>query len=282
MNTKISLTLFALSLAVAPQVALAGQSFPLTAQTVDSWIFTGADRAKLAETPLVVLPGGAQLARNFESGDIAVNLNGGIVFGADPANWPVLEIGSAALVFVRYGEEGGLKLILGDKDPVVLPYVFKLDEHGRSVEPVQLTFALSGGMVAVNAQQKTQAFPGEFIAGAQAEVVLSAGAESDLSLTNFEVVLGANDVTGSDASRNSADSSKNHSADTLGSGPKLFPSTPVGTAESSKPAKKAEIAAPSSARKVGLVVFSASAFRLGRADSIRASASASTATASQK
>lgn len=276
MNIRLLPSLFTLLSVTAPQVALAGDSFPLTPQTVKSWIIAGADQAKLTEAPLMVLPAGAQAARRFQGKEIVVNLDAGVVFDTDPANWPVLEIGSAALAFVRNGETGGLSLVLGDSAPITLPYVFKLDPNGLSIDPVHLTFALSDGIAAVSTQQKTLVFPIGFAVGEQSEVVVSAGGGSDLALINFSVMLDSNEEPGSNTSTsgthdNPSTTGSGNSAGSSASGLNSI-AVPVVSPGTGGTAKPADVVTPTPARKVGLVVFSPSAYRLGRADSIRAAA----------
>jgi len=78
------------------------------------------------------LPAGAQLVRSFVANALAVNVTSRPVFGQDSADWPVLEIGPDALVFLRQGAEGHLALVLGGKTPQLLPISVKLDSSGQS------------------------------------------------------------------------------------------------------------------------------------------------------
>lgn len=174
-------------LALVSALAASAQTLTLTPQSLTAWTLTGATKEALARQAILSLPAGAQLSRTFRTGDITVAVTARPVFATAPADWPVLEVGAAALVFARTGETGQLILKVGDTEPVALPLAVTLDAAGRSADPISVTLVRSGDMLVVNLAGQTQQFPTD--AAASLEIIASAGADHPWTLDSLQVTV---------------------------------------------------------------------------------------------
>ncbi|MBI3884658.1 MAG: hypothetical protein HY302_02855 [Opitutae bacterium] len=188
MLPKISLlALFGLSFALG----FAQPTIQVTPQALAGWSFTGTDQPSMAARSTLTLPPSAQLARTFATAALTLRVSTRPAIGLTATDWPVLEIGAAALVFLRDGETGKLALVLGTHSPVELPGSYALDVDGRSVDPLTVTFAREGAVGKVEAVGQKLSFPADPAGGPGLEVVASAGAGHDWSFDRLEVALPA-------------------------------------------------------------------------------------------
>jgi hypothetical protein len=161
---------------------------PVTPASLAGWSFTGSDSAPNPGDEHLSLPPNAQLARSFVTTELAVKLVTRPVFSAEPANWPILEIGQSALIFRRKGNDGELALAWDENAPVSLPFTIELDDDGHSAEPLTLLFTRRGAVtVRLNGQSLT--VPAAPLSGAPVQVVISAGASDPWTLESMAVVL---------------------------------------------------------------------------------------------
>jgi hypothetical protein len=149
----------------------------------------------MTQAPQLTLPAGSQLKRSFTGNGITVKLVTQPIFGPESTDWPVLEIGSAALVFLWSGHEAKLALALDENPPVTLPFTFKLAADGRSAEPIHVTLASEGSTVTVGALGQTLAFESSSAAHSSQEVIVSAGAMEDWPLASMTVSVSTPDET---------------------------------------------------------------------------------------
>src|SRR5450432_2280404 len=131
--------------------------FQVTPSTLAGWTVIGATREAVESASDLIVPAHAQIAATFPAVDLAVTAASSPYFGADPADWPVWEIGDAALVFVGNGTTGRMVLMLGDATPEELPWKIELT-NGISAEPIEVTFARRGPVVSVGMSGRIQEF----------------------------------------------------------------------------------------------------------------------------
>jgi hypothetical protein len=163
------------------------QLYWVTPQTLDSWSLVGASQQVLATGSRLTLPAASQLVRNFRSADIAAKITTQPVIGVDPSDWPVLEIGSAAIVLARKGTEGKAFLVLGDLAPMELNCQFSLDATGRSAGIITVGLRHQSERVEVEMSGQKIQFPVALSEGDSWEVVASAGGTSDWEMDSFIV-----------------------------------------------------------------------------------------------
>lgn len=174
---------FALSLRSAPQ------TIKVVPSSLTGWIVTGTARTVLAAQPKLELPAGAQLSRQFNSPDLLLRATIQPLVGAESADWPVMEIGSAALLIARDGSYGKLWLVVADDAPVELPVTFALDAEGRAVAPLTVIFASRNSVLTVEAAGKTLNYPMTVAQSADPELVISAGTTEPWLFDDLEVTF---------------------------------------------------------------------------------------------
>ena len=184
MRTRISL--FCL-FAFLPVLLPAQQTITVTPQSLTGWTITGADPQVLAKQSELTLPAGAQLAQTFNATDVSLQVTTSPLIGENAADWPVLELGTTALVFARNGIAGKLLLVIGDNAPQPLPVSFALDADGRSSEPITIALARQGGVISVTFADQTQQFPAAAASALNTEIVASAAATQSWSFALLEV-----------------------------------------------------------------------------------------------
>lgn len=271
--------LFALSLSLATALSLeARQSLALTPRTLAGWNLTGADARELAQQSELALPAGAQIARTFAAGNLTLEVSSLPAIGQKPGDWPVLELGSAALVFSRHASTGKLVLVLGEDAPLELPFRFPLDAEGRSLGPVGVVLAREGASINLTVAGQTLRLPTDAVATDPTPVVISSGSSQPWSLPLVELTGGANGAPPADASPGAA-SSANPDA------PRAAPSGGMGAAlglpaDIAAPAPRIAdtdrlrlegLRAPAAASDGSLEVFTPPAVRYGRANDARRS-----------
>jgi hypothetical protein len=182
------------TLAVILNLSAAPQTLKISPATLTGWTVTGADPTSMAALPGLSVPSGAQLAHSFQSPLLAVQLSSPLLIGADSSNWPVIEIGSAALVFSRVESAGRLILVVGDNSPVELPVTFALDADGRSIELLDITFAKDDSILTIQVLGKTLDFPAGNDPAKDLELVISSGKTEPWSFDDLQVTVDSNEV----------------------------------------------------------------------------------------
>jgi hypothetical protein len=154
------------------------QEYSVTPATLAAWQVTGTDRQKLQSQSTLSLPAGAEIVRTFPGGAVVLYTVSRPLFGQTAADWPVLQVGPAALAFTRQGNEGKLVLLLGE-ELSVLPLAVALDSHGRSAGPLELAVGYDAvaGICVVGFADQVMSFQGG-ANRAVIEVSLSAGAQN--------------------------------------------------------------------------------------------------------
>ena len=152
-----SLILAFLTCALGGSLWGAEQLLTVTPQTLAGWTISGADRNAVAAREALVLPGNAQLSRVVPSGAVILRLVSRRVFSEEPAQWPVIGAGSAALALVQMEGRGRFMLVLNESNVKELPWSVSLDEKGVTVDLVLAYDPLSGvGLIVF--QDKVQEF----------------------------------------------------------------------------------------------------------------------------
>jgi hypothetical protein len=255
----------------------AQENYSVTPQSLAGWNLAGTDSQTLAAQPELTLPANAQISRAFTTSDLTVHLSTRPYFGTEPADWPVLEVGSAALVFVRNGVTGQLHLVLGEEAPIVLPPSFALDAAGRSLEPLSVLIGRDGTELGLEVAGQMRSFPIDSATGDSVEVVASAGAAQPWAIDRLEVsVLPPATVapTGSSPSDPGQWAAKKAATPDRANPTVESPASPSqpkplpGLVPSTAPEKTAQAAEP--ARATTLEIFTPPAVRTGRAGKVRA------------
>lgn len=128
-------------------------------------------------------------------------------FAVAAEDWPILELGSALLAFVRDGDEGKLVLVIGEKQPEMLPYSFKVDAEGRAIEPVELEVSLHAKGVSVSCAGEVHGFPYESGSSKWA-LTVSSGASQTWAFDRFTIETPDATDTASEAGRTGRDGPK--------------------------------------------------------------------------
>jgi hypothetical protein len=266
-------------ISLASTLLMNGQTIEVTSTTLAGWTVTGADQSALQASPSLTLPAGSQISRVFQAGDLAVDAVTQPVLGTESQDWPMLELGPAALVFARKGDSGQLILALAGDDPVALPLTIALDAEGRSTEPVAVSLALSGGVLTVSSGGQSWRFPVAPGVSTAQEVVASAGVEHAWAFETLQVSGAALTVvgTGGSGAGSGAKPPSPEDSGSAGSRQGTTASRRVFVVESFAATASAPLATPSA--QTGppktLEVFTPPSVRHGRADAVRATLSQS-------
>lgn len=164
--------------------------FPVSHETAGDWNAAGARPEFSAEAPLVI-PRDSGIARAFTAPVLAVEFDSKPFFGIEATDIPAIEIGQAALAFVRHDQVGSLVLFTGREAATArwLPMSIPLDTAGRSAKPVNVIFglALSSALVAVD-NEPALVFPLAASRASSSDVAVSAGARELWAFQNLTVV----------------------------------------------------------------------------------------------
>lgn len=260
-------------LLVAPLSAQ--QSILLTPQTLAGWNITGTDAAKLSQQAELALPAGAQLARTFAYGDLALKVSTAPTIGQNPEDWPVLELGSAALVFSRTHSVGKWVLVLGDEAPLELPFTFPLDAAGQTGEALEVVLQRAGSTISLAVAGQTIAIPSAMAAGDPTSVVISSGSAHPWDFKSVQLTTGTNgslNLESADAGQSREKTDKVPAVPAGGMGAALGVGESASNYESATddPADKS-VSAPAGA-SVTLEIFTPPSVRYGRADAVRRTA----------
>ncbi len=255
------------------------RSLPASQQTVSAtpsslagWSVVGADIASLATQPQLSLPAGAQLDRSFNATALSVQLTTSPTISENTADWPVLEIGSAALVFGRSGNTGKLLLSVGTNAPVELPQSFALDAEGRSSEPLTVSLTLQGANVAVTFSGQTWQFAADALTKGPLDVVASAGAAQPWSIGRLDVTVTTPDPVAPPVGNTSSTTKSSGSGLSTQSSGASSSLTDTGAQPSADPNGGQANAGASTAAKAPVLtveLFTPPSVRYGRADTIR-------------
>lgn len=175
-------------------VLMAGLASLLQAQPTVSpddmaaWSVIGADKEELMRPDgNLDLTANAQMYRSINGSRVTVQIDSNPVYGTTTIDLPVLELGDAALAFVRSESAGKLMLILGNNPALQLPFEIALDADHRSEQPLGITLSRLGDTVAVSLLGQTLQFPGGPSVNAQ-EIVLSAGATQSWAIQKLSIL----------------------------------------------------------------------------------------------
>lgn len=239
-----------------------------------AWTPSNASSASPLEGAALAIPANAQLARSFPSGDIAISVTTRPVFGATSQDWPVLELGDAAVVLSRVGDTGNLTVVIGNSEPVTIPLGLPIDGENRLASPLALSLAHLGSELVVQAGEKTWSFP--VAASSTQTVVLSAGMSDTWELDTVSVIEPLRDIGNPEGqSGNAAESTST----TVATVPDAKGSSGSGsvraTADASSPSRSATPPTASTVADLAtgastLEIFTPASVRFGRADALRA------------
>ncbi len=182
---RISIILIGLTLTSG--LLSAKQIMSVTPQTLAGWTIVGAEASALAGQPELTLPAGAQLARSFDNGELAVQLKTRPVVGVNESDWPTVELGTTALIFSRNGAVGKLLLSVGGQTPQPLPIEFTLDAQDRSKELLVITLSRQGSSVSVETAGQILQFKVGPDDSRGLEIVASAGASTPWTFQSLTV-----------------------------------------------------------------------------------------------
>ncbi len=161
-------------------------TLPLTPESLIHWQQSGDGMEPRPSEP-PTLAAGAQLSRSFASESLTVGLISNPHFAIEPENWPVIELGSAVLIFARHDNIGYLVLAVGAENIAVHPSTVPLADDERSQEPIEAFLHRHGSTVSlVTADTRIElAAPGDELV----TVVVAAGASHSWTLDRLAVTL---------------------------------------------------------------------------------------------
>lgn len=188
------------------------QTIQLTPQSLGAWKIVGTAPQTLSGQDDLTLPAGAQLAHTFAATSVTFQVTTKPALGPNPEDWPVLEIGGAALVFVRDGAQGKLLLVVGEGPATMLPWHFALDGEGLSAEVLTLSFGRQEAEVSIGMSGQMLQFP--VPPASTMETVVSAGATQPWVFQELTVTVATADPVSSTPFDTGFDSS---AAQTFGS-----------------------------------------------------------------
>ncbi len=185
------------------------QDLTVTPATLADWQLTGADRTKLQSQDTLMLPAGAEISRTFTDGAVVLYSVSSPHFGSTSDDWPVVQVGPAALALIRKGIRGELVLLV-DNSISILPVEVPLDASGNVMEPLEVALgydpAAKVGVVAFGDQ--VLSFKGAANT-AGVEIAVSAGERSPWTQDSLEVlVIGPDDPTDAAKGRAGAEAAK--------------------------------------------------------------------------
>lgn len=186
------------------------QVINVTPQTLAAWALHGADKASLAQGKQLVLPGGAQLGRNFTPGIVVVRLTTRPAFTASAEEWPILEAGPAVLALIRQGDKGRMVLVTGDDTVVNVPWSIPLDDPQPPLDFI-LAYDATSGAGLLSWEGQTQSF---HVAATRRPIplFLTAGATTAWPINEMTVLVLSGDQSDDTAAR--ADASQKNLAAT--------------------------------------------------------------------
>lgn len=164
-------------------------TLPFTAQSLPAWTVVGAPPSFLPETGAIFLPADTQLLRTFPAARLGISMIVRPIFGAQVEELPVIEIGSAALVFMQHEQIGYLALVSGEAGPVLLPVPDMLDAGGRTPNPLVIAVVVADGWATVTFGELSQRLPLGASTGSKTEVILSSGRGSALIIDQLDVTI---------------------------------------------------------------------------------------------
>lgn len=248
------------------------QLIMVTPQSPAPWSGPGAPSGSTSGQTRFTLSAGGQIARTFPARILSVHLTTQPVFGVESDEWPVLELGSTSLVFVREDSIGRLVIVMGEAIPVALPFDIPLDPTGRSIE--ELTILLEqmedSMLIVMSNQSKRQ--PLVTSIKVPLSIVASAGASSEWEFDQLAVAVSTPDI---DTSSNTQTTNKITDWSSSGSNFAHRAQTTIqlGNTTGHLPAPYDLKKAASGAGNHGstaLEVFTPPSVRHGRADGVRA------------
>jgi len=165
------------------------QDHAVTPATLADWQLTGADRAKVQARDTLELPAGAEISRTFPVGMVVLHTVSRPHFGSTPDDWPVVQVGPAALALVRKGVHGELVLLVGEVVSILTAEI-PLDAGGRVLQPLEIALgydpAAKTGVVAFADQVLSFKGTAKDPAG---EIAVSAGARYSWAQDALEVLV---------------------------------------------------------------------------------------------
>lgn len=169
---------------LGPVLALqaGSQAFSVPSENLADWTLLRVERTAFRKLNGFSLPAQAQMARSFHSVAVTVQLVTQPVIGEAPEDWPVLELGHAAVVLTRHGNIGQLTVVIGEESPQSLPFTFALDDEGRSVEILTIRLVHSDSGVSIALGTNSPGISYSTTASRPLDLIISAGANQQWDL----------------------------------------------------------------------------------------------------
>lgn len=157
---------------VGKLAAQAGEAAPNI--DLSDWGAAPEESLLTAEGGGVILSPGGQLFRTVDAAALTLHLVSEPVFGHEPAELEMVEIGSLALTFIRRPDGPALKLMRGDAAPDSIEPGGTVDGSGRLSAPLVIDITWRGTVLAITANGRAWTFSAEPLAR-RTEIVLSSG-----------------------------------------------------------------------------------------------------------
>jgi len=181
---------FYMVLALFSGLSAGEPSRPPSAAANAGWVLLGTDQAISPDATEVTLPASAQLARIIDQNTAEIRLRTQPVIAPDFTDWPILELGTAALVLTRNQSAGGLLLVLEGKDPVAVPLAFSFDASGKATKELEIGLTLTESSVKVVLNRSSWQFPLTEIPRGGLELVATAGTKTSWLISDLQVEAG--------------------------------------------------------------------------------------------
>lgn len=160
------------------------ENLAVTPGTLAGWVVVGAERKVVTVPPTLAVPAGAELSRSFAAGAVLVRVVGTPGWAETAAEWPILQVGEAAVAWMEQGGNGRLALMHGGDPETTLPWRWPLD----AAEPWGLALAYDpdSGAGLVATPEGRRLFATE-PSSRGVEVVLAAGASRSWPVDSLRV-----------------------------------------------------------------------------------------------
>jgi len=202
--------LLAVSIPLVTALPAQVQDYIVTPSSLADWQVNGADPATLQAQSILSLPAGAELARTFSNGAVILYTQSSPHFGAVSADWPIVQVGPAALALVQKGVIGEVVLLVGNT-VTPLPIEVPLDSNGNTMQPLELVLGYDPiakvGLVTFGDQALSFNSPTN---SSSVNVAMTAGEKTPWAQDSLEVlVMGPDDgIDPSGSKTTSADAAK--------------------------------------------------------------------------
>jgi hypothetical protein len=245
------------------------QLITVTPQALDGWTLSGVDKNTLAQASHLVLPPRAQLSREFYGSAVILHLVTRPVFSETVEEWPIMEVGPAALALVRKDGLDRIVVVVGERTSIDLPLPAPKSADGPAIE-LALAYDPVTGIGLVGIEDKLTAFESDPTTK-PVGLVLSAGETASWPQDLMQVLLLSDEasVTGPGRVGHNLNSRESTSTDKIKAALDKLLSEAGGSSASGHEANGAARAMITNSAISTLEIYTQPAVRRGRPESVR-------------